>query len=211
MWLILGVLAFACAVILERLYFYFVVCRDDADTLVDAATRALNQGEPDTALQAVSARQAPLNAILASAIGRYREGYSFVEVRRAVEEVALREVPRFTRRLSYLATFANVATLVGLLGTIYGLQTSFSSLAMVGAAEKASMLASGISQAMNTTAFGLMVAIPCMIAHAKLSSMQAKLTEDLDAGTLRFMNHLESRMECTADSANGCPLSDLVR
>ena len=195
MWLILGVLATALAVIVERFHFYYRVCRDDGDDLVAEAARALNKGDTAAARRAIGDRRPPLNALLGVALDRHLEGFSIVEVRQAVEERAIREVPRLSRRIGYLAMFANVATLAGLLGTIYGLQQSFSSLAVADAAEKAALLAAGISQAMNTTAFGLMVAIPCMIAHAKLTSRQSDLLESLDAGTVRLLNFLANRRD----------------
>jgi biopolymer transport protein ExbB len=194
MWLILGVLAFAAAVILERIHFYHVTCRQSAADQVRQSLKAIQAGRPDRALKELESRPSPLNAILTVALERYRGGFAFGEIRQAVEEVAVVQVPRLGRRVGYLAMAANVATLAGLLGTIFGLQASFSSLAVAEAAEKAALLAAGISQAMNTTAFGLMVAIPCMIAHARLTSTQTRLTDELDAGTLYFMNHLEARL-----------------
>jgi len=195
MWLILGVLAFAAAVILERLWFYHVTCRRPTADPVGESLAALDAGEPEKALAELETQPSPLNRLLTVAIDRYRIGFSSGEIRQAVEEAAVTQVPRLGRRIGYLAMAANVATLAGLLGTIFGLQRSFSSLALVEGAEKASLLASGISQAMNTTAFGLIVAIPCMIAHARFSSTQSRLTEELDAGTLRFLNQLEARNE----------------
>lgn len=194
MWLILVVLGFAATVIADRLFFYLRTCRDRSDRLVAAAARAINEGRADAALQAVSERQAPLNAILAVALRRYREGYSMAEIRQAVDEAAIREVPRLTHRLGYLATIANVATLAGLLGTIFGLQQAFNALAITDAAEKASVLAAGISQAMNTTSFGLLVAIPCLVAHALLANLQSRRAEDLDAGAVRLLNYLDNRV-----------------
>lgn len=202
MWLILGVLAFAAAVILERIHFYHVTCSQRAADQVRDSLAAIQSGRPDRALEQLESRPSPLNAILTVAIERYRGGFSFGEIRQAVEEVAVVQVPRLGRRVGYLAMAANVATLAGLLGTIFGLQASFSSLAVADAAEKASLLAAGISQAMNTTAFGLIVAIPCMIAHARLTSTQSRLTEELDAGTLSFLNHLESRLVGHSDHEN---------
>ena len=194
MWPILAVLGCALAVIIERLHFYFVTCRDDSAPLVAAAARALNAGQPDLALRAVAARRAPLNSILHAALKRYRDGFSMTEIRQAVDEAAIREVPRLAARLGLLSTFANVATLAGLLGTIFGLQQAFTSLAATDASAKAAVLAAGISQAMNTTSFGLMVAIPCLIAHALLSNLQAGRAEDLDAGAVRLLNYLDNRL-----------------
>lgn len=195
MWLILAVFGAALAVIVERLIFFFGTCRDDGNGLVADVVKSLNAGQVEQARQAVLKRNAPLNNLLAVAIDRYDENLGFKEIRQGVEEVAIEEVPRYAERVSYLALFANIATLSGLLGTIFGLQQSFSSLAAAEASEKAAMLASGISQAMNTTAFGLMVAIPCLIAFAKLSDMQASRTRKLDAGSVRFLNFLESKLQ----------------
>ncbi|MCP4545174.1 MAG: MotA/TolQ/ExbB proton channel family protein [bacterium] len=195
MWAILLIFAGAMAVIIERLFFYLVSCRNNSAEMVADAAKALNNDDTNGALEAVSGRKAPLNSILTSVIERHGQGMSFREIRQGVEEVAIGEVPRLSQRLNYLAMFANIATLAGLLGTIFGLQRSFSSLAVAAASEKAAMLAAGISQAMNTTAFGLIVAIPCLIAFAKLSNMQAELAEDLDASSMRMLNYIEHKLE----------------
>ena len=197
MWPILAIIGSAVAMVAERLHFYLVVCRDRAANLVPAAVTALSADQPEVALRAVSARSGPLNAILTVAIERYRDGYAMGEIRQAVDEAAIHEVPRLTRRLGYLQTFANLATLAGLLGTIFGLQAAFRSLALTDAAQKAAVLAGGIAQAMNTTSFGLLIAIPCLAAHALLAGMQARRGEDLDAGAVRLLNYLENRPETT--------------
>jgi biopolymer transport protein ExbB len=195
MWLILILFAVAMAVVIERLVFFLVTCRNDSAVMVADVATALNAGDLDQARAAVSGRNAPLNAIMGAAVERYALGLPYKDIRQGVEEVAIKEVPRLSQRISYLAMFANIATLTGLLGTIFGLQRSFSSLAVAEAAQKAAMLAEGISQAMNTTAFGLIVAIPCLIAYAKISTMQARLSEDLDASSIRLLNYMESRLE----------------
>jgi biopolymer transport protein ExbB/TolQ len=193
MWVILTVLAIACAVVIERLIFYLVVCRGSAAKLVADAAKALNNDNIDEANRIVSARRAPVHVLLKTALDRYAAGMSGSEIQEGVEETAIKEVPRMSQRLNYLSLFANIATLLGLLGTIAGLQVSFGSLAAVEASRKASMLASGISQAMNTTAFGLIVAVPCMIAYTMLYNTQQRLTKDLDEATVRFVNYLKKR------------------
>lgn len=192
MWVILGVLAVGLAVIAERLHFYLRVCRGDAATLVADIARTLNGNSPEADLEAIVDGDAPLDRVLAAAVRRYRDGHGIDEIRQVIDETAIVETPRLRQHLGYLATCANVATLAGLLGTIFGLQQSFSSLAMATAAEKAALLAAGISQAMNTTAFGLIVAIVCMIAHARLASLQVRRLDDLDAGIVRLINYLEN-------------------
>jgi biopolymer transport protein ExbB/TolQ len=106
----------------------------------------------------------------------------------SVERVSISELPRISRRLNYLALIANIATLVGLLGTIVGLQTSFGSLASTDAAQKAAQLANGIAEAMNTTAFGLIVAVPSMVLYTILSNKQQSLIKDIDRGIAMFVD-----------------------
>jgi biopolymer transport protein ExbB len=195
MWLILVILAAAMAVIIERVIFYFFICRNNSAEMVAGVARALNQDKSDEALSLVSRKKAPLNVILATAITRFKDNFSYTDIKQGVDEVAIKEIPKFPKRLNYLAMFANIATLAGLLGTIFGLQQSFSSLGLAEAAKKATMLASGISQAMNTTAFGLMVAIPCMIAFSVLSNKQAHLTEDLDEAVVKILNYMENKLK----------------
>lgn len=200
MWFILIVLACALAVIIERIIFFRVTCRHDSESLVAAIARAVNAEESDQALAVVADGKSPLHAILTTALERFRAGLSFDLIRQGVEETAIREVPRLSKRLNYLAMFANIATLTGLLGTIFGLQESFSSLAATEAAKKAAMLAAGISQAMNTTAFGLIVAIPCMVAFSVLSNMQVRLAADLDASSVKVMNYLQTHRQSERSS-----------
>ncbi len=194
MWVILLIFASALAVIVERLVFYLRSCRGDATAIVDSASEALSRDDVEKAKAIVSQRSGPLNRILGAAIESYRYSPTYKEVRQDVEETAIRELPRLSRRLNYLAMFANISTLVGLLGTIFGLQRSFSSLAVAEASQKAAMLAAGISQAMNTTAFGLIVAVPCLIAFAKLTNMQTGLIEELDSSSLRLLHFIEKKM-----------------
>jgi biopolymer transport protein ExbB/TolQ len=193
MWVILGVLAIACAVVIERLVFYFIVCARDGRRLVADLAGLINNDEIEKAQQHISRKKAPLAAILATAVGRYGSTASYEQIREATEETAIREVPRLSQRLNYLALFANIATLIGLLGTIHGLQISFSSLAAVEAAKKATMLAKGISQAMNTTAFGLMVAVPCMVFYTLLANKRDALTRDLDESVVRMLNYFKKK------------------
>lgn len=191
MWIILGVLAVACAVALERFIFYVFVCRTNGAKAVSLIAKAINEGKPQEAEQITNRRKAPVDVLLATAVDRFRQGMSEQEIREGVEEAAIREVPKMSQRLNYLALFANIATLLGLLGTIAGLQVSFSSLAAVEASKKAGLLAQGISQAMNTTAFGLIVAVPCMVLYTILNNTQLRLTKDLDEAVVRLMNYLK--------------------
>jgi biopolymer transport protein ExbB len=106
----------------------------------------------------------------------------------AMEEGMMEIVPRLEKRTHYIATFANVITLVGLLGTIIGLIKGFTAVAQVNPAEKAEMLSASISIAMNNTAFALMVAIPFLLIHAFLQAKTGEIVDGLEAAKMTFLN-----------------------
>jgi len=106
----------------------------------------------------------------------------------AMEEGMMEIVPRLEKRTHYIATFANVITLVGLLGTIIGLIKGFTAVAQVNPAEKAEMLSASISIAMNNTAFALMVAIPFLLIHSFLQSKTSEIVDGLEAAKISFLN-----------------------
>ena len=100
-------------------------------------------------------------------------------------------VPRLEKRTHYIATFANVITLVGLLGTIIGLIKGFTAVAQVNPAEKAELLSASISIAMNNTAFALMVAIPFLLIHAFLQASTSEIVDGLEAAKISFLNVMQ--------------------
>ena len=106
----------------------------------------------------------------------------------AMEEGMMEIVPRLEKRTHYIATFANVITLVGLLGTIIGLIKGFTAVAQVNPAEKAELLSASISIAMNNTAFALMVAIPFLLIHAFLQARTQEIVDSLEAAKISFLN-----------------------
>lgn len=193
MWVILVVLAIACAIVIERLIFYFIICNINGAKLVASVAKALNNDNLEGAKKEACCGKAPINKLIQVAIERYSEGMSIDDIQEGVDEAAIKELPKMSQRLNYLSLFANIATLLGLLGTIAGLQVSFTSLAAVEAAKKATMLAQGISQAMNTTAFGLIVAVPCMILYTILFNKQQALTKDLDEAVVRLLNYMKRK------------------
>lgn len=199
MWVILAVFAVACAVVLDRLVFYFIICKPNGVRLVADVASALNAGDAVRAKKTVSRRGAPLNLLMQSAIDGFISHGDYSEIQKSVDQAVVREMPRMTQRLNYLSLFANIGTLLGLLGTIVGLQEMFGSLAAVEAEKKAAMLASGIAQAMNATAFGLIVAVPCMVVYTMFHNKQLAITKDLDESMMRLMNYLEKK--CTLPRA----------
>jgi biopolymer transport protein ExbB len=192
MWVILAVLAIAVAVVIERVIFYYIICRKNGRVAVADIARALNNDKIDDARKVVSGKD-PLSSLLSVAVDRFSSGMTLDEIQEGVEEASIQQVPRIPQRLNYLALFANIATLVGLLGTISGLQLSFSSLVSVEASKKAGMLAKGISEFMTCTAFGLVVAIFCMVFYTFLSNKQNQLIKDLDESVVKCMNYLKKK------------------
>jgi biopolymer transport protein ExbB len=192
MWAILAVLAFAVAVVVERLIFYYHICRVRGTSMVADIARHLNEGNTEKALQAAGG-SAPVAVLLRTAVERFGTGMKHGEIQEGMEEAAIKELPRLGERLNYLVLFANIATLTGLLGTIMGLQKAFSSLGVVEASQKAAKLAQGISELMVCTAFGLMVAVPCMVAYTFLHNKQNRLAKDLDESVVKIMNYFRKK------------------
>ena len=124
------------------------------------------------------------------------------DVDNAMEEGMMEIVPRLEKRTHYIATFANVITLVGLLGTIMGLIKGFTAVAQVNPAEKAEMLSASISIAMNNTAFALMVAIPFLVVHAFLQAKTSEIVDGLEAAKISFLN-LMYRMKAEQQGSTG--------
>lgn len=110
----------------------------------------------------------------------------------AMEEGMMEIIPQLEKRTSYVALFSNVATLLGLLGTILGLIQAFNAVANVNPAEKADLLSASISVAMNTTAFGLMVAVPLLVAHAYLNSRTSEIIASLEMASVKTLNIISS-------------------
>jgi biopolymer transport protein ExbB/TolQ len=114
-------------------------------------------------------------------------------VARALEEAVLEVTPGITKRIPPLWSLANIATLVGLVGTITGLIGTFKSLGAASPEMKQLMLSKGISEAMNNTAFGLTIAVVCIVAHLMLSSKAKTMVEEIEYNALRLENLLSRR------------------
>jgi biopolymer transport protein ExbB/TolQ len=184
------VLAFSLAICLERVFYYYVRCRINAKSLLTQIVRLVRNGEAEKARALCAKVKTPLSVILESALWHYIQQEPDQEIQNAVDEIALRELPRIQRRTHYLGLFANMSTLVGLLGTIFGLQESFAALAAADPSQKATLLAKGISLAFNTTAFGLMVAIMSMVLFSVLGAKANTIIEEIDESSVRLLNFL---------------------
>jgi len=184
--------AFALAITLERLYFYYIHCRVNAKALMTEITKLVRNGDVEKARKLCAAMKNPLALILESAIWHFLQNESDQEIQNGIDEIGLRELPKIQKRTHYLSLFANISTLAGLLGTIFGLQDAFSSIATADPAQKAAVLANGINIALNTTSFGLIIAIPCMAAFSILGAKSNTIIEEIDESSVRLLNFLFS-------------------
>lgn len=144
----------------------------------------------DAVLAEANKSTAVLASVLTYGIARARTSRSRDAVEIAMDESMMEVLPQLEKRTHYLATLANVATLLGLLGTVIGLIHAFSAVAGVSPAEKAALLSSSISEAMNCTAFGLLTAIPFLLLHSWLQSKTTDIEDSLEMASVKFLNAL---------------------
>lgn len=189
MYFILTVMVIGLAILLER-WFYLRRANSENRKLWNKLLPLLNEGQHEQAEKMASGSTTAIGRVLGYGISRAHGGASRAEVEMAMEESLMEVTPLLERRTHYLATFANIATLLGLLGTIIGLIRGFQAVANVNPAEKADLLSASISVAMNTTAFGLMVAIPLLLAHSWLQSMTNGLVDSVETAAVKFLNSI---------------------
>ncbi len=131
---------------------------------------------------------APIAKIIAAGVIRMSSSPRRDDIELAMEEGVMEAMPRLEKRTAYLATLANIATLLGLLGTIIGLIQAFTAVASADPAEKAALLSSSIAVAMNTTAFGLIAAIPLLMVHSMLVSKTTEIIDSLEMAGVKCLN-----------------------
>lgn len=131
---------------------------------------------------------APIAKIISAGVVRMTQSPRRDDIELAMEEGVMEAMPRLERRTAYLATLANISTLLGLLGTVIGLIAAFAAVANAEPSEKAALLSSSISVAMNTTAFGLIVAIPLLLLHANLQSKTTEIIDSLEMAGVKCLN-----------------------
>jgi biopolymer transport protein ExbB/TolQ len=136
-----------------------------------------------------------IGKIVSNGLNRLQTARRREDIDAAMEEGMMEIVPRLEKRTHYIATFANVITLVGLLGTISGLIRASTAVAQVNPAEKAEMLSASISIAMNNTAFALAVAIPFLLIHSFLMARAGEIVDSLEAAKISFLNMVQSHSQ----------------
>jgi len=190
MFVILAASAFGLAISAERLYFLYLRCRVNSKTLLSAITKLVRTDKVGEARKLCTQSKAPLSIILEAALWHFEQGLPNEEIQNAVDETALRELPKVQHRTHYLALLANVSTLLGLLGTVTGLIGAFGALSAADPSQKSVVLARGIAIAMNTTSLGLIVAVPCMVVFSVFGAKANTLIEEIDESSVRLLNFL---------------------
>ena len=160
----------------------------------------LASGDFEKARELTSKDESPIARVLSMGLALQGAVRRRDDVEKAMQESMMEIVPQLEKRTHYLATAANVATLLGLLGTVSGLIHAFAAVATVNPAEKANLLSASISEAMNCTAYGLITAVPVLVVHAYLQSKTMGLSDGLQTAAIRFLNALAARQAARAES-----------
>jgi biopolymer transport protein ExbB len=154
---------------------------------------ALMAGDFDRAREMTSKDDSAISRLLSMGLARQGAVRRREDIEIAMEESMMEIIPQLEKRTPYVAMSSSIATLLGLLGTIMGLIQAFTAVANANPAEKADLLSASISVAMNTTAFGLMVAIPLLITHTVLTAKTGQIVDSLEMASVKALNVISSR------------------
>lgn len=192
MYPILLVLAFGLAIGIERYVTLTLVTQKNQKVWEDVQP-LLSKGDFEGARKLTEGDDATISQVLSMGLSLQGAVRRREDIEIAMEESMMEIVPRLEKRTPYVALAASIATLLGLLGTIMGLIQAFTAVANANPAEKADLLSASISVAMNTTAFGLIVAIPLLIVHAILTSKTGDIVDSLEMATVKTLNVFSKR------------------
>lgn len=184
--------AVAIAIVIERFAVLAFKLNLNAGPFMDQIQKLVLSGNVDKAIKLCGAApNAALSRVVRAGLTRASKGEQ--EVARALEEAVLEVTPAISKRIASLWSLANIATLVGLVGTIWGLIQTFASLGAASPEMKQVMLSNGISEAMNNTALGLTIAVVCIIFHLALSTKSKTMVEEVEYNALKLENLLARR------------------
>ncbi len=187
MYPILASFAFATAIVIERIWMLYFRSNVDKESFLRGLKKHIYAGDLDKAISyCAGQKRTPLVSVIKAGLISVPKGEE--DVQAAMDEATLRESPKIERRTGYLAMISNVATLLGLLGTIIGLIHSFGAVANANPADKATILSQGISEAMYCTAFGLSVAIPSLILYSVLQGRTQSMVDDITEASVSVLN-----------------------
>ena len=193
----LGTSIVVFSMIVDRLVFFLVKSSVNARAFLENIRKLVLANNIDRAVKLCSATTAPVAQVAKAGLQRMHRGE--IAVAQAIEESLVDVTPMIKKRIQILWSLANIATLIGLLGTVVGLIRAFGAVAAAKPEERSNLLAKGISEALNNTAMGLGIAVTCIIAHAILGSMSKRQAADLEAFSLKLENLLAE----TAHSTGG--------
>lgn len=196
------IMAVGLSIAIER---HIVLSRTRTENrrLWDQLLPLLQGGRFKDAAGMAAGSDAAIGKIVHNGLSRMSGARRREDIDAAMEEGMMEIVPRLEKRTHYIATFANVITLVGLLGTIIGLIKGFTAVTAVDPARKAEMLSASISIAMNNTAFALMVAIPFLLIHAFLQARTSEIVDGLEAAKISFLNLVQRLVPESANQRQG--------
>lgn len=198
------IMALGLAIAIER-FVFLNRARSENRKLWGQVLPMLQSGQFKEVHGVATRSDAAIGKIVANGLQRMQSPGRREDIDAAMEEGMMEIVPRLEKRTHYIATFANVITLVGLLGTIIGLIKGFTAVAQVNPAEKAEMLSASISIAMNNTAFALTVAIPFLLIHAYLQARTSEIVDGLEAAKISFLNLVQRLRAEQHAGANPAP------
>ncbi|MHA7839475.1 MAG: MotA/TolQ/ExbB proton channel family protein [bacterium] len=187
MYPILIVFAVGAAIAIER---YVTLTRVTArnQSIWSRIQPALVEGDFDRARELTSSDDSTISKLLQMGLDRQGAVRRREDIEIAMEESMMEIIPQLEKRTPYVGLASNIATLLGLLGTIMGLIEAFTAVANANPAEKADLLSASISVAMNTTAFGLIVAIPLLVTNQVLMAKTNEIVDSLEMASVKALN-----------------------
>jgi len=201
MYPIMLVFVIGLAIAIER-WIKLTMVRRDNRRVWTMVHPVLEEGEFDKARDMVVDDKSAIGGLLTMGLARQGSVRRRDDIEIAMEESMMEIIPQLEKRTPYVALFANIATLLGLLGTIMGLIEAFTAVANADPAEKADLLSASIAVAMNTTAFGLIAAIPLLIGHAMLTSKTGEIIDSLEMASVKTLNLIADFAKRQAALAN---------
>jgi biopolymer transport protein ExbB/TolQ len=181
-------LAVIIAIVVDRAIYFLGKGQINAKAFLEQIRRLLAQNDLDRAKKLCDATSAPVARVAKAGLARVHRGEAAIA--QAMEESMTDVGPEVKKRISALWSMANIVTLTGLLGTVTGLIRTFAGIADADPAESKRQLSEGISEAMVNTAYGLSLALLCMVAHLLLSTASKKVVADLESFSLKLENML---------------------
>ena len=184
---ILVAMIFTVVLVVDRIVALYFQTACSKESFLKGLREHIYRGDLDRAISyCASQKKTPLVSVIKAGLINVPKGEA--DVQAAMDEATLRESPRLEKRTGYLAMLGNVATLLGLLGTIVGLIGAFGAVATASPSDKATILSKSISEAMNCTAFGLIVAIPALVAYSVLQGRTQHMLDDINESSVSVLN-----------------------